>query len=253
MKGGVTALAGIAPSVTSPGELWAITQKKLWRFANGVWSPYEIGYTPNQVAAAGRVLWLQAGNGLYRYDADAQVWSEAKGLTAVPTLLSADASGAAWVRVADQTLAVSPGITPRIEGLFQNQLLYGSEASITAQVPAASPIDSMFFKVDNGVEFGVPKATALPGQGVLADTLYFSMGGLDVNQAVKPYSFVAIMDGPHALTVTARFTDGTLVKRVTQFTLQSGVSGSVSWATSTSSPSSMTAARSVTRRGPVAT
>ena len=51
---------------------------------------------------------------------------EAHGLTEVPTLLAADASGAVWVRSGEVTEAVSPGLIPRIEGLFQNERLYGT-------------------------------------------------------------------------------------------------------------------------------
>lgn len=230
LQGGVTALAGLAPSPASPGELWAITQKKLWRFANAVWTPYELPYAPKEVRSAGRILWLRAGDGLFRYDADAAAWGEAKGLASVPTLLAADASGAAWVRVGQTTQAVSPGITPRLEGLFQNERLYGTEASIAALIPMGSGIESVFFKVDDGVEKEVTLADALPGEGPLASTLSFSMGGREPGGAVRPYSFIAVPDGPHTVTATARYAGGVLAPRVLHFQLVSGATGTVAWA-----------------------
>ncbi len=230
LRGGITAIAGLAPSPTSPGELWVITQKKLWRFANAVWSPYELPYAPKELAAAGRVLWLRAGDGLFRYDADALAWGEARGLTAVPTLLAADASGAAWVRVGAETVAVSPGITPRLQGLFQNEKLFGTEAPVVALVPASSGVEAVFFKVDDGVEREVRAADASPGDGPLATTLYFSMGGREAGGGVRPASFITLTDGAHSVTATARYPGGVLASRVLHFSLSTGASGPVGWA-----------------------
>lgn len=229
LKGGVTAIAGLAASVTSPGELWAITQKKLWRFSNATWTPYELPYAPKEMSAAGRVLWLRAGDGLFRYDADRATWGEARGLSSVPTLLAADASGAAWVRAGETTLAVSPGVTPRLLGLFQNEKLYGSEAPVVALVPAASGVESVFFKVDDGLETEVTAMAALPGEGPLASTLYFSMGGREAGGAVKPASFITLPDAPHSITATARYPGGVLAARLLHFTLQSGATGTVAY------------------------
>jgi hypothetical protein len=53
-KGGIQAIAGVAASATNAGELWAITQKKLWRFSGTTWSPYELPYAPKEMRAAGR-------------------------------------------------------------------------------------------------------------------------------------------------------------------------------------------------------
>lgn len=230
IKGGITALAGLAASKTSPGELWAITQKTLWRFEGITWRRYELPHAPREMRSAGRMLWLRAGDGLYRYDADVGAWGEAKGLSAVPSLLAVDASGAAWVRTGETTQAVSPGIAPRLLGLFQNEKLYGTEAAITAQIPASSTIESVFYRVDDGIEAEVKKDAALPGEGPLATTLFFSMGGYEAGGKTRPYSFVALPDGPHSVTTTARYADGTLVPRVTHFTLSSGATGTVGYA-----------------------
>jgi len=231
LAGGVTALAGLAPTAASAGELWAITQKKLWRFNNAVWSPYELPKAPKELKAAGRILWLRAGDGLFRYDADARAWGEATGLTAVPTLLAADASGAAWVRIGEQTLAVSDGITPRVQGLFQNEKVYGTEAPVVALVPSSSMPEALFFKVDDGAEAEVPAAAALPGEGPLASTLYFSMGGREAGGGIRPASFITLADGQHSVTVTARYPGAVLVKRTVHFTLQSGAMGVVTFDT----------------------
>jgi hypothetical protein len=135
------------------------------------------------------------------------------------------------VRVGEDTQVVSSGLVPRIEGLFQNQKLYGTDAIINALVPASSSIESVSYKVDDGTELEVAKMAALPGDGPLATTLYFSMGGNDGTGAAKAYSFVAWPDGPHSVTATARYTGGTLAARTVQFTLSSGATGTVSWAT----------------------
>ncbi|MBK7859178.1 MAG: hypothetical protein IPJ65_11270 [Archangiaceae bacterium] len=231
LTGGVSALAGLGPTATDRGELWAITQKKLWRFFNATWTPYELPHAPKEMRAAGRFLWLRAGDGLFRYDADSKTWGEAKGLSAVPTLLAADSSGAAWVRSGDQTLAVSPAITPRLQGLFQNEKLYGTDTAITALVPASAMPVGAYFQVDEGPEITVKAEDALPGEGPLANTLYFSMGGREAGGAPKPYSFVAWPDGAHKLTTSVRYPGDVVAIRTTWFTLASGATGTVSYAT----------------------
>ena len=229
LTGGIVALAGIGASATSAGELWAITQQKLWRYFNATWVPYDTHDVPKALKAAGRTLWLRSGDALFRYDADAMAWGDTKGLPSTPTLLAVDASGAAWVQLGDATQALTVGLAPRIDGLFQNEQLYGSEASITAELPVTSNVSSVLFKVDSDMDIEVDKAAAVPGEGPLADMLYFSMGGNDATQAVKPFSFAAYPDGPHTLTATARYSDMTTVKRVTPFVLQSGLTGAVGW------------------------
>ncbi|MBL8950873.1 MAG: cytochrome c [Myxococcaceae bacterium] len=231
LMGGITALAGLTPSAASPGELWAITQKKLWRFHNAVWAPYELPKAPKELKAAGRILWLRAGDGLFRYDGDAASWGEARGLAAVPTLLATDAAGAAWVRAGEATLAVTDGMTPRVQGLFQNEKVYGTEAPIVALVPLSAQPEGVFFQVDDGLETEVNVMAALPGEGRLANTLYFSMGGREAGGAVRPASFITLPDGQHRITATARYPGGVLAKRAVHFTLQSGAMGTVSFAT----------------------
>lgn len=228
--GGVGALAGLGPTATSPGELWAITRKKLWRFASGAWTAYELPHAPKELRAAGRFLWLRAGDGLFRYDADSATWGEAQGLAAVPSLLAADASGAAWVRSGELTQALSAGVTPRLQGLFQNEKLYGTEAPIVALVPARGSPQSVYFQVDDGVQFRVENAEALPGEGPLATTLHFSMGGREPGGGVKPYSFIAQADGRHSVTATTHYAGDVTVSRTTHFTLVTGATGTVGWA-----------------------
>ncbi len=127
VKGGIIALGSVSAAPASKGELWAITQKMLWRHDAIGWRPYELGRAPQELVSAGRMVWLRAGDGLFRYDADAKAWTEAKGLAAVPTLLAADATGAAWIRVGDKTAVVSKQMTARIQGIFQNARTYAPE------------------------------------------------------------------------------------------------------------------------------
>src|SRR5205814_1919460 len=133
LQGGITALAGLGASPSSAGELWVITEKKLWRFINATWSGYELPHTPKEMRAAGRFLWLPAD--------------------------------------------------------------------------------------------------ALPGDGPLAPTLFFSMGGREASGEVKPASFITLTDGPHTLLTTVRYPNDVLAARTLHFTLVTGASGTVSWAT----------------------
>lgn len=208
VKGGITALAGLSASPTAKGQLWAITNKVLWLHDVAGWRPYELGKAPKELISSGRVLWLRAGDGLFRYDADSKAWTEAKGLAAVPTLLAADATGAAWVRIGDKTTVVSPQVTARVQGLFQNARVYGSELHINASVPVTSMPVQMTFKLDDGPDIIVLAADANPGDGAAASQLFFGMAGVDSSGRDKPYSLAGLMDGLHTLKVVTKFAGG---------------------------------------------
>jgi hypothetical protein len=230
VKGGIKALAAIAAAPGSKGELWAITNKVLWRHDEAGWRPYELGRVPKEIASSGRVLWLRAGDGLFRYDADAKAWTEAKGLAAVPTLIAADATGAAWVRVEDKTLAVSPQVTARVQGLFQNARVYAPELTVNASVPVTSMPEQMTFKLDDGPDIVVLAAAALPGDGAAASQLFFSMGGVDATGRDKPYPLAGLMDGLHTLKVETKFAGGTST-RLLHWDFRGGSNVQLSYAT----------------------
>lgn len=230
VKGGITALAGLSPGPGSKGELWAITNKVLWRLEAGTWKPYDLGRAPKELAAAGRILWLRAGDGLYRFDADAKAWTEAKGLSAVPTLLAADAAGAAWVRVGDKTSTLAPSTAARVQGLFQGARIYASELFVTAAVPVSAMASQVTFKLDDGPDIVVPVADAVPGDGAAASQLFFAMGGYDASGRVKPSTLAGLMDGLHTLKVTAKLAAGESV-RLVHWDFRGGSNVQLSYAT----------------------
>lgn len=230
VKGGITALAGVSASPGSKGQLWAITNKVLWLLEGGTWRPYELGRAPKELVSAGRVLWLRAGDGLFRYDADSKAWTEAKGLSAVPTLLAADATGAVWVRVGEKTAVVSPQVAARVQGLFQNARVYASVLLVNASVPVSSMPVKMTFKLDDGPDITVLAADANPGDGASASQLFFSLGGVDTAGRDKPYSLAGLMDGLHTLKVTTKFAGGESF-RLLHFDFRGGSTVQLSYAT----------------------
>ena len=230
VKGGITALAGVSAAPGSKGELWAITNKVLWRHDEVGWHPYELGHAPKELVSAGRVLWLRAGDGLFRYDADAKAWTQAKGLAAVPTLLAADATGAAWIRVGDKTLAVSTAVTARVQGLFQGARIYASELHVNAAVPVASKPEQMTFTLDEGPGIVVLAAAANAGDGAAASQLFFSLGGVDAAGRDKAFSLAGLMDGVHTLKVVTKFASGTST-RLLHWEFRGGSNVQLSYAT----------------------
>lgn len=207
LAGGVLAMAGLSASKDSAGEVWAITPKALFQFTTLGWRRYELGRAPKQLMSSGRVAWLQAGDGLFRYDADSQRWGEAKGLAAVPTLVAVDAAGVAWVRVGDRTLSVSPTPAPRLSGVFENMIVYDAELPVTGLVPASPAPTAIAWQLDDGEPHEVPVTSALPGSGPTEGLLTFSLNGVDQGKD-RPVSFAALEDGRHVLALTVTSGDG---------------------------------------------
>jgi hypothetical protein len=230
VKGGITALAGIAAGPGVSGELWVITDQVLWQEREGAWTQYDLGRAPRELKSAGRFLWLRAGDGLFRYDADAGSWAEAKGLPAVPTLLAVDSAGTAWVRAGEATLGVSPGVLPRIFGLFEGVRVYDTQAVIVAAAPAAPELLSMHFALDNGEQAEVLVANATPGEGPQASLQLFSMGGLQSTGEAKAFSLANLTPGLHTLTVSARYQNDLTVSRPLHFDYRNTAATVVGWA-----------------------
>ncbi|MEW6433306.1 MAG: hypothetical protein AB1730_17520 [Myxococcota bacterium] len=208
LAGGVLAMAGLSASRDSPGEVWAITPSSLFQFTVRGWRRYELGRSPKQLMSSGRVAWLLAGDGLFRYDADTQRWGEARGLPAVPTLLAVDAAGVAWVRVGDRTLSVSPGPAPRLSGVFENMRVYEPELPVTGLVPASPAPAAIHWKLDDGEAHEVPLTSPLPGEGPTEGLLVFSLNGLEQAGKPRPVSFAALEDGRHVLSLEVTYGEG---------------------------------------------
>jgi hypothetical protein len=230
LAGGVLAMAGISRSSTSSGEVWAITPKSLFRFTVLGWQRYELGRAPHQLMSAGRFAWLQAGDGLYRYDADAQKWLEAKGLAAVPTLLAVDAAGSAWVRVGEQTLSVSPTLAPRLSGLFERATIYAAEVLVEASLPvAASAVTALEWSMDDGDPHSLSLSTGIAGTGPQAGSTSWSLGGADGAGNSKPVSLSGLSDGAHALQVSATLANGSTSKRRLYFEFLGSANATISY------------------------
>ena len=229
LVGGVIGMAGISPAPGSPGELWAITPKLLFQFTVAAgWRKYELGRAPKQMMAAGRVAWLQSGNDLFRYDADAQKWGKAQAFETVPVLMAVDASGAAWVRTGEVTSLVSATLPVRIEGLFQNAKVYASELVVQTTFPAATALTSLNWSFDANPARDLVLTDGQPGVGPQAAMTFFSLGGNEGNGLPKTISFAALDDGLHTLTVTA-LTGAGLTSRQLHFDLHASSTAILSW------------------------
>ncbi|MEW5741262.1 MAG: hypothetical protein AB1938_20235 [Myxococcota bacterium] len=208
LAGGVKAMAGISASKDSPGEVWAITPKALFQFTVLGWRRYELGRAPKQLMSSGRIAWLQAGDGLFRYDADTQRWGEAKGLPAVPTLVAVDAAGVAWVRAGDKTYSVSPGPAPRVVGMFENMRVYEPELALTGLVPATPAPTAISWRFDDGEPHEVNVMNTVAGAGPTEGLLSFALGGQESATQQKPVSFATLEDGRHTLVLSVTFGEG---------------------------------------------
>jgi hypothetical protein len=228
LKGGVLALAGLDPFGDSPGEVWAITPHALLQYTAGGWRTYTLSQSPTQLRAAGRVAWLVAGDGLYRYDADASRWTEAKGLASAPTLLAVDAAGCAWVRVGAQTLRVSADVPVRLEGLFDGDTVYASELSLQLRVPTAAPVTAGTYALDTQDARVIDVTQAVAGTGPEANLTFLSLAGNEATGAVRPVSLASLKPGDHTLAL--KVTDAAGVHtRAVHFTTQTE-GAAVSWA-----------------------
>lgn len=232
LAGGVLALAGIAPSKDSPGEVWAITPKALFQYTAYGWRRYDLARAPRQIRSSGRVAWLQAGDGLFRYDADTQRWGEAKGLPAVPTLVAVDAAGVAWVRVGEKTYSVSPGPAPRLVGMFENMRVYEPELPVTGLIPAEPAPTAISWRFDDGEPHEVGLNTTAPGDGPTAGLVEFSLGGRETATKLKPISFATLEDGRHTLRLDVTWGEGeaaTTASRRLHFEFRGSASAVISW------------------------
>jgi hypothetical protein len=173
------------------------------QFSAGSWHRYAPGQTPEHLLAAGRFVWLVAGDRLYRHDADLGQWLEAQGLDEAPTLLAVDAAGTAWVRSGEQTLALAFAPTVRLQGLFEGATVYDSALQMLAALGSSTPVSALHSWLDDGEPAEVPPASGVAGTGLLVGQTVYSLGGLEPSGQSKPVSLAALSDGWHTLSVRA--------------------------------------------------
>ncbi len=227
LAGGVQGLVGIGPSRDSGGELWAITRTSLLLYTGTAWRQYTLPAAPRRLLGAGRFAWLQAGDALYRYDADTRAWAEAKALPGAGTLLAADAAGNAWVRVGTQTLSVSPVLTPRLRGLFQGARVFDGQLVLQASLPERERPEALAWELD-GLSHALDFPSGTLGAGPTEALRFFSLGGAEPSGVLKPISLATLADGWHTLSLQATTGGQTATRRV-HFEFRGASTATVSW------------------------
>jgi hypothetical protein len=229
LAGGILGLAGISPSRDTGGELWAITKRSLLLYTGTSWREYSLSASPRKLVASGRFAWMQAGDALYRYDGDTRAWAQVQGLESAGTLLSADSSGSAWIRVGESTLSVAPNVTPRVRGLFQTSRVFDGQLVLEASVPTTQTLTSLTWDLDGVTTHTLNLLNGVAGSGPTAGQTFHSLGGAELSGVLKPVSFGTLEDGWHTLTVTA--TEGEVVSyRRVHFEFLGAGTAAVSWA-----------------------
>lgn len=208
----VRAIAALGESAPAPGELWVVTGKNVFRHAAG-WKRYVLGAVPDQILGAGRVLWLRLGDALWRFDATSDAWETVEGIEPPFSLLAAEASGTAWIRNASGTHSVSRGHVPRAAGLDQNAHVTSELLPIKVLFAKANAPSAVSFDFDEGAK---APAAAVPES---KEQLYaeLSVGGVDAEGRPRPRSLADLLEGPHTLTLVARFADGSETVRTVPF------------------------------------
>lgn len=216
----IKSLAALGDSTTAPGELWVLTEDgQLYRDVVSGWRRFELGDKVSRIAAAGRVAWAVYTSNhapetkLVRYDADADTWEGADAFAAGVrvSLLTADASGTAWVNAiagdGSKTFQVSRDRAPRVVGMDQDMKVPEGELVVQAVLPPGAAPTQVAFALDDG--------TPIPVNGPL-----FSLGGDEADGRPRSYSFVGLSAGMHKLTATATYADGTSAARVVPYEFQ---------------------------------
>ncbi len=214
LDGDITTLVGLPASPAAPGELWGLAGGTLFRVAGGS-TRHDAGDPVNEIAGSGRSLWIRAGGRLLRHDADAGIWTEASGVAA-DKLLAADATGTAWARAKGRVFGVSPGAVPRIIGLDQNMRLHDTTLTVRAIFSPGSEPSMVTYKIGKGAE-------------VMAKPPLFSLGGVEGDSDLKPYSLASLSAGIYTLTATARFADGKTAVRAVPFELRPAAGSAISF------------------------
>ena len=239
-RNGFLAVAGLTPSPTSAGELWAITPRALLTYNGISWKQFTLGANPRALKSAGRFAWLQAGDALYRLDGNLGAWQRVEGLSASATLLGADAAGSAWVRVGEDTVSVAPYPPIRVRGMFSAQQVFDGQLVLQAALLAPQRDDAgvvtsgalteLRWRLDDLESQAVDLTTGVDGEGPTGGETFFSLGGVNDGQVLNPVSFAALDDGWHTLHVSATV-DGATRERQLHFLFAGAANATLSWET----------------------
>ena len=212
----VVALVGMGASTQGRAEAWVLTSERLLRRTADGWRQVSLAKKPTQLLASGRFLWVKAGEELLAYDADADTWGVASGVdTREFRFLAADESGCAWVQLGAETVALSRGPVPRVLGMYEGMQVVEDTLVVSARVlPGAAPA-SVHFEV--------------AGESVPVSGPVYSLGGVESNGTLRPYSFVGLEPGLHTLSAVARYPDGAEARRAVTFRYQPLSTQALSW------------------------
>ncbi|WP_224364907.1 hypothetical protein [Hyalangium versicolor] len=212
----LVSMASLTASAEQDAELWVLTSERLLRHKDKTWRRVEFSQRPVQLLGAGRFLWVKSSDQLLVYDADADTWGTASGLdTREFRFLAADESGCAWVQLGPDSVAINRAPVARVLGLNQGARVVEDSRIIRAVPPAGGEVPTMLFRV--------------AGAEVAAEAPDYSLGGLEKDGSLRPFSFAALDKGQHSLEVVSRFLDGSETKRVVHFDFEPVAEVEVGW------------------------
>lgn len=226
---GVIALAGVTAAPGTFGELWVLTPNTLLHHTpERGFQTLEVGSQGHAMLGAGRYVWLQTQDKLFRYAADTGRWSRVQSSDRGGNLLAVDASGSAWLQNNGDAAAVSETAMPRVLGLFEAGSVYLPDVQVSARLLANAEPQSVTFTLDDGerIERKLEQAYAPEAD---SGSLDFSLGGFDASGSQQTYSFAGLAPGLHTLTVQARHAGGATERRL-HFDLRSSTAEALSYA-----------------------
>jgi hypothetical protein len=208
-------IAALGASKEQGAELWVLTSEKLLRRKDREWRRVEFVQRPVQLLGAGRFMWVKSSDQLLVYDADADTWGVATGVdTREFRFLAADESGSAWAQLGADSVAISRAPVPRVLGLHQGMRVV-EDSLVVRGVPPAGQTPTLLFRI--------------AGAEVAAQAPEYSLGGLEKDGSLRPFSFAVLEPGMHSLEVVARFLDGSEAKRTVHFDFQPVSPVAVGW------------------------
>lgn len=203
----LVSIAALLPGKEQSAELWVLTSERLLRHKDKAWKRVEFAQRPVQLLGAGRFLWVKSSDQLLSYDADADTWGVATGVdTREFRFLAADESGCAWAQLGADSVAISRAPAPRVVGLNQSARVVEDGLIIRAVPPAGTDSPTILFRIG--------------GTEQVVEPPEYSLGGLEKDGSLRPFSFASLEPGVNSLEVVARLLDGSEARRTVHFDFQ---------------------------------